>query len=137
MYTCIHPALKVQAPNLRGHSTDRPTDRQDGVGANIYDLIIPLELRLGMGASEERRALGFCTGRVANHSEGAAWKVGNPALTFHYNNPPGHLLTISLAYCSSLSFLYSGRTTSDRSRGNELLHPSVVLYRSHSSMLET
>jgi hypothetical protein len=101
MNTCIH---KVHTPNLRGHSTDRPTDRQDGVGANIYDLIIPLELRLGMGASEERRALGFCTGRVANHSEGAAWKVGNPALTFHYNNQPGHLLTISLGYCSSLSF---------------------------------
>lgn len=132
MYTCLHPALKVHTPKLRGHSTDRQTGRcwsyiwsDNSIGAPTRDG--------SYAASEERRALGFCTGRVANHFEGAAWKVGNPALTFHYNNQPGQLLTISLArLLLFIFFLYSGCTTSEK----ELLHLSV-LYKSHSSMLET
>ena len=174
MNTCIHPALKVHTPELRGHSTDRQTGRcwscvwcGNSIGAPTRDgsyapseerralqcsgrflgipsrdpsvpksnrlhvdifpfsfiklgyiLCIPLKwsviscslelqpvhLYLIAGSPRSLERWAFCTGRVAIHFEGAAWKVGNPALTFHYNNQPGHLLTISLGYCSSFSF---------------------------------
>lgn len=53
LYARDHHYVSIQLlrSTLLSYEVTAQTDRQDDVGA-IYDLVIPLELRLGMGATQ-------------------------------------------------------------------------------------